>query len=139
MSQAGHRPKAAKWGLLCLFLLAAPAVAAKAPAGDPVKGKQLFAKCSLCHNVDSKAPKMGPSLENIAGRKAGTLPGYAYSPAMKTAKLSWTPQNLDKFLAAPRSVVPGTKMVFPGMTAAVERANIVAYLASVSKTKAAKR
>lgn len=78
---------------------------------------------------------MGPSLENIIGRKAGTVAGYVYSPAMKAAKLSWTAENLDKFLATPRAIVPGTKMVFPGMSAAAERANIVAYLASASKTK----
>ena len=105
------------------------------PMPNAVDGKTIFARCSACHSADPGATKIGPSLADVVNRPAGSLAGYAYSPAMKSAGLIWTPANLDKFLTAPRNVVPGTKMGFPGLSSAGDRDNVIAYLQSISKTK----
>jgi cytochrome c len=140
-----QRNKTATRGLLALVAGLAvsmpPVSVAHAQArGDAVKGKQAFVRCSVCHTVDGKTSKLGPSLGNVLNRRAGTFAGFArYSAGMKSSKITWTPQNLDKFLAAPRTVVPGTTMVAPGVTVAADRTNIVAYLTSVSAPPPAKR
>lgn len=114
--------------------LAAIAPGAQAQArGDAAKGKAVFARCGVCHSVDPAQKKMGPTLANVVNRRAGTIAGFKYSPAMKGSKMSWTAQNLDKFLAAPRTVVPGTSMASPPVANAADRANLIAYLSSVSK------
>lgn len=119
--------------LALVALLAAQASVVHAEAApDAANGKKLFVKCALCHNADSPAAKLGPSLQGIVNRKVAIVAGYAYSPAMKAASLSWTKQNLDKFITAPGKMITGTKMVFAGIGAANERADIIAYLESVS-------
>ena len=116
-------------GLAALAVQPAP-VAAQAPGGDAVAGKVVFARCMACHSVVAGQNKLGPSLAGVIGRKAGTVAGYAYSPAMKAAPISWTPAKLDAYLTAPRAVVPGTKMIFAGMPKPADRANVIAYLAN---------
>lgn len=97
-------------------------------AGDAGKGAALFqSHCAMCHAPESGA---APSLDGVVGRKAGTLPGFAYSPAMKASGLTWTPANLDAFLDDPGKKVPGTMMMIPGPDPA-ERADIIAYLATL--------
>jgi cytochrome c len=102
-------------------------------AGDPIKGKAVFVKCMICHTVEPGTNKLGPSLNGIVGKPAGSTAGFNYSPAMKTAKMSWTPANLSKFLANPRAAVPGTKMIFAGLPSPDDRANVIAYLAKPTK------
>lgn len=122
--------------LVSLGVVAATAPAQEARAqrgGDPVKGKQVFVRCSVCHSVDPQAKKLGPTLANVVNRRAGTVPGFRYSPAMKASKLTWTPQMLDKYLSNPKALVPGTSMVAPPVAAPADRANVIAYLTSVSK------
>ena len=102
-----------------------PAVA----AGDPVFGGKLFIQCRACHTVGAAERNgIGPNLNGIVGRKAGTRDGYVYSPAMAKAGIVWTPANLDRFLAKPSAVVPGTKMAFAGVAAQKGRDDLVAYL-----------
>jgi cytochrome c len=93
------------------------------------KGKLLFMRCAACHNVKQGAPnKLGPNLAGIVGAKAGAVEGFRYSPAMKKANVTWDEGTLDKWLARPASVVPGTSMIFAGMPKPEERQAIIAYL-----------
>ncbi len=111
---------------------AAPQVAAAMPPsmnhGDPVAGIQVFKKCQACHSLDAGRNLVGPSLHDLAGRKAGTLAGFNYSPAMKNSNITWDAKSLDAYLAAPAQVVPGNKMPFPGLKTDHDRADVIAYL-----------
>lgn len=114
---------------LVLFALAAPVLAASPSSkGDPVHGQQLFARCAACHTVGQSGGKIGPSLNGVVGRKAGSVPGYAYSPAMKASGLKWDVPTLARFLQGPSKAVPGTKMFFPGFPSPQDQADVAAYL-----------
>lgn len=97
-------------------------------AGDPVKGKTVFARCAICHTVEPGKNKLGPTLANIVGSKAGEVPGFNFSPAMKASKVVWTPDALDKYLTNPRTFMPGNRMIFAGLPKPEDRANVIAYL-----------
>jgi cytochrome c len=97
-------------------------------AGDAEAGKTVFKKCGLCHNIEPGKNKIGPSLFGVVGRESGSAPNFNYSEAMKNFKHQWTPQELDTYLADPRQVVPGTKMIFPGLKDEKERQDVIAYL-----------
>ena len=116
----------------------APAVAAAPP--PVVKVAQTatmerpasFAMCQTCHSPREGDPhRVGPNLHGIVGAKAGGKAGYTYSDAMKSSGLVWTRDRLDAFIAAPRAVVPGTKMVIAGPRDAAKRQEIVDYLATL--------
>jgi len=96
--------------------------------GDPAKGEKVFAKCKACHTTEAGKNKIGPSLAGLFGRKAGTVEGYTYSDAMKNYGVVWGEDTLFKYLENPRGVVPGTKMVFPGIKDAQDRTDLIAYL-----------
>jgi cytochrome c len=120
-------------GLIAVGMVAgipASRSAGAAPAGDAAAGKTVFARCAICHSVVAGQNKIGPSLAGVIGRKAGSVPGFAYSPAMKGANLTWTPEELDAYLINPRAKVPGTKMIFAGLPKPADRANVIAYLAN---------
>jgi cytochrome c len=109
--------------------LALPMAAqAQDAAGDAAKGKQVFAKCQACHSVEAGTNKLGPSLHGVVGRTSGTLDGFKYSDAMKNANLTWDEATLDKYLSNPKGLVPGTKMVFPGLPKEEDRLDVIAYL-----------
>jgi cytochrome c len=72
---------------------------------------------------------MGPTLFAVVGRKAGTVPGFNYSPALQSSGVVWTPDNLDKWLTSPREFVPRSRMSFAGIHTAADRADLIAYLA----------
>lgn len=97
-------------------------------AGDPQKGQQVFKQCALCHTTEPGKNKIGPSLAGVVGRESGTVPNYSYSDAMKNFKHKWTPEELSTYLEDPRKVVPGTKMIFPGLKKPEDRENVIAYL-----------
>ena len=95
-------------------------------APDPAHGRELFAeRCAACHALDSN--KLGPMLAGVVGRKAGSAAGYNYSAALKTAGLVWSTDNLDRWLADPRTFIPGVKMPVRVLDAPSRR-DIVAYL-----------
>jgi cytochrome c len=103
------------------------AVAPSARAQD--SGGVLFKRyCAICHSVEPGKNKIGPSLYGVVGRKAGSVPGYSYSDANKKSGITWTEAELDKYLTDPRRVVPGTKMLFPGLKDAGQRKAVIAYL-----------
>ena len=102
-------------------------------AGDAAKGQTVFvSKCKMCHAVGATAKAgVGPVQNNLIGATAGSRPGFNYSPAMKEAGekgLIWTEENVDKFIENPKAVVAGTKMGFPGLKDAQDRADVIAYL-----------
>jgi cytochrome c len=110
---------------------APPAAAVAAPSGDAVRGEKRFrAVCGTCHTLDPAKKSIGPHLKGVVGRKAGTVPGFMYSAGMKSSGLTWTPAQLDPYLAKPAAVVKGTKMVNI-VANAKDRADIIAYLATV--------
>ena len=109
--------------------LALPMTAqAQDAAGDAAKGKQVFAKCQACHSIEAGTNKLGPSLHGLIGRTSGSIDGFRYSDAMKNAHLTWDEATLDKYLANPKTLVPGTKMVFPGLPKEEDRLAVIAYL-----------
>jgi cytochrome c len=85
--------------------------------------------CRTCHTLKEGDNRLGPNLHNIIGRKAGSVPDYNYSSAMKDADLTWDRGTLDRFIANPDQVVRGNKMKpYGGLTSAEERAKIIAFL-----------
>lgn len=100
--------------------------------GDPVAGKRVFVKCLACHVVTEGQNRVGPSLYGIVGRSAGSIPGFAYSPANKNSGITWTEEIMFAYLKNPQAYIPGTKMVFPGLPSGQDRADVIAYLKSVN-------
>ena len=107
--------------------------ATPALAQDAAKGKIVFARCALCHDVKPGPKKMGPNLAGLFGRTSGTMAGFAYSPAMQKAKIRWDAKTLDTFLTKPSALVPGNRMAFAGVPKADDRANLIAYLKAETK------
>jgi cytochrome c len=99
------------------------------PAGDAAKGAMVFTQCSACHTVGPGAQKsIGPVLNGVLGRRSATSAGYRYSGPMRNAALVWDEPTLARFLRGPERMLPGTKMVFPGLTSDQEVADVIAYL-----------
>lgn len=97
------------------------------------KGAAVSKKCAACHNfAEGAGPKVGPDLYGVVGRKVASTEGFNYSEAMKAKGGTWTPEALNTFLTNPKAAVPGTAMGFAGLPKAVDRANIIAYLNSLS-------
>ncbi|MEJ2625362.1 MAG: cytochrome c family protein [Pseudolabrys sp.] len=114
------------------LLLLLPSMASALPPGNPAKGKQIFNTCHICHNLGPNATiKIGPPLNGVVGRPWASWPGFAYSAGLQKGKKAgnvWTVARLDKWLTNPRADVPGTKMIFPGLQTAQQRADVIAYL-----------
>jgi len=105
------------------------ASAGAAAAQNPAAGEKVFAKCKICHQVGETAKNfVGPVLNGVVGRPAGTYPGYNYSEANKTSALTWDEATLKVYLKNPKEKVPGTKMVFPGLPSDDDIANVIAYV-----------
>ena len=109
---------------------AGPAFAEVFAAADAAAGEKVFAKCKACHKVDG-SNGTGPHLNGVVGRAPGTVDGFGYSDAMKAVTTAWTPEHMDEFLTNPKKVVPGTKMGFAGLPKVQDRANVIAYLATM--------
>jgi cytochrome c len=95
------------------------------PPGDPIRGETVYQVCMGCHSLDED--DVGPHHRGVVGRVAGTVPGYAYSPALKNSHIVWKPDTLDRWLTNPQALVPGAKMFF-AMPSARDRADVIAYL-----------
>ena len=125
--------------------LAAAAIVAAGPAvasdlGDVARGKELFGKCSGCHQVGQGAEnRIGPHLNELFGRRAGTVEGFNYSKAFERAGgkgLEWHADTLAVFIANPKSLVPGTRMSFGGFDDPKDQADLIAYLRDFSASPA---
>ena len=102
-------------------------------SADPKRGQQSTKACQTCHTFEKSGPnKIGPNLWGVVGRKKGTEGGFAYSDAIKSKGGEWTVDDLNKFLTSPRGYAPGTKMSFAGMQRENQRADVIAYLNSLS-------
>mgnify|MGYP005852993349 CR=1 FL=1 len=116
------------------FLVAAVSPAA---AQDAENGEQVFRKCRACHQVGEGAKNtVGPQLNNVVGRPAGSVEGYNYSKANKEAGaggLVWTEENLMKYLENPRAFMPKNKMAFAGLRDEQDRKDVIAYLKKFSE------
>ena len=113
------------------LLASALLVAAAAPAWaqDAAAGEKDFLVCRACHQIGPGAKiAVGPVLNGVVGRKAGTYPGFQYSDANKNSGIVWTSDQLDKYLTNPQAVVPHTKMIYPGLKDDQKRKDLIAYL-----------
>ena len=100
-----------------------------AHAQDAAAGEKVFTVCRACHQIGPNAKiAVGPVLNGVVGRKAGTYPGFAYSDSNKNSGLTWTPEELNTYLENPQKVVPHTKMVFPGLKSEQQRKDVIAFL-----------
>ncbi|HVZ01079.1 MAG TPA: c-type cytochrome [Dongiaceae bacterium] len=109
-----------------LALLAGATPIAARAEGDAVHGRQIYeSRCIACHSPD--ANRVGPMHRGVFGRKAGTVAGYAYSNALKSAGVVWNDQTLDRWLTNPQAFIPGQKMNFK-VASPEDRADVIAYL-----------
>ena len=142
-----HAPEPEKQGFAIEVAEAAGSgAAAEAPAApaeslgtllasaDAAKGQTVFKACAACHDVSKGGPnKVGPNLWGIVGRMHGVHEGFAYSDAMAALKdKPWSYEALNEFLVNPKAAVPGTKMAYGGLKKDADRANLLAYLATLS-------
>ncbi|WP_147124243.1 c-type cytochrome [Shimia ponticola] len=120
--------------------LGATSAQAEAVQGDAAAGEKVFAKCSGCHQVGSGAKhRVGPHLNGIFGMAAGSHEEFRYSKAFQrlgSTGLEWHADTLDAFLENPRAMSRGTRMSFPGVKDADDRANLIAYLRTFSDNPA---
>jgi cytochrome c len=101
-------------------------------AGNAANGADLFNRCAVCHSVTKGGGnRIGPNLFGIVGSKAGTYPGYSFSPAMQKSGIVWTEAMLTNYLVSPSTVVPGNKMPFAGFEKPQQAADVAAYLATL--------
>lgn len=132
----GVTPMIRSMALSALALLAISG-AASAADGDAANGEDVFRKCRSCHDVGADAKnKIGPVLNGLIGRKAGTVEGFKYSEANKKSGESgtvWDEKTLLKYLEDPRGMIPGTTMAFAGLSDEQDRLDVVAFLKQHSK------
>ena len=103
-----------------------PGVAA---AQDAAAGEKVFAKCKVCHQVGETAKNLvGPELNGVVGRPAGSVAGYNYTEANKNSGLTWDEATLKEYLKNPKAKVPGTKMIFAGLPKDQDIEDLIAYL-----------
>jgi cytochrome c len=109
-----------------MLVLAAVLAVGVAAAADSEHGKEVYGRCLACHALEYD--RVGPRHCGLLGRRAGSVPGFAYSEAMKRSKIVWNEKTLDRFLADPPKTVPGTAMTYAGVPDAKDRADLIAYL-----------
>lgn len=109
--------------------------AVMAADGNAEAGAKVFNKCAVCHSIKDTAKKVGPTLNGVVGRTAGTLEGFRYSKAMVDAGqggLVWTEADLAEYVTAPKTKVPGNAMAFGGLKDPQDVADVVAYIKTFS-------
>lgn len=114
--------------IAALALVGVGSALAQGAAGDPVRGKSVYARCAACHDLNTGATRLGPSLKGVMGRTSGTMPNFNYSQAMKDKAIVWDATSLDAYLAAPSKTIPGNRMAFPPLANPQDRADLIAFL-----------
>jgi cytochrome c len=100
-----------------------------ASAQDAAAGEKTFAVCKACHQIGETAKNaVGPVLNGIIGRPAGTYPGFNYSDANKNSGLTWDEATFRDYIKDPRAKIPGTKMIYPGLKDEQKTSDLLAYL-----------
>jgi cytochrome c len=117
-------------GALATAISAALAAALASIAQSRPAAGASFNQCAVCHSIDG-SNGTGPTLQRIIGRRSGTVPGFRYSRAMKSAAIVWDEATLDRYLTDPQGLVPGNIMPFAGVADAAQRAEIIAYLGTL--------
>jgi cytochrome c len=109
-------------------------IAARLAHADATRGVAAARPCLACHSIEKGGPsKTGPNLWDIVGRAPGAVAEFAYSDAMKAkAGEPWSYETLDQFIADPKGYLPGTKMSYPGLKPSDARADLIAYLRTLS-------
>jgi cytochrome c len=116
-----------RWSMITVAL--ACVISGRAVAQDVAVGEKTFVVCRACHQIGPNAKNaVGPVLNGVVGRPAGTYPGFNYSTANKNSGLTWDEATLQKYLANPQAVVKGTKMIFPGLKDPAKVNDVIAYL-----------
>jgi cytochrome c len=114
---------------IVLTAIAVIASAEPALAQDLAAGENSFKKCLPCHSVGADAKnKVGPVLNGLEGRKSGSVDGYNYTDANKNSGITWDEATFKEYITSPRAKIPGTKMVFAGISNENERTSLWAYL-----------
>jgi cytochrome c len=129
---ARHRSAAAV--VLAAALAGLPSARAAAEAGDWKRGEAVYSRCLACHAL--ARDRVGPRHCGLLGRRAGSVPGFAYSKAMRDSGIVWDEAALDHFLENPMAAVPGTTMGYAGVKDAGERHDLIAWLRHAGRTKA---
>ena len=112
-----------------IIVALACSVSIRAVAQDVAAGEKAFVVCRACHQIGPTAKNfVGPVLNGVVGRPAGTYPGYSYSSANKNSGLTWNEETLQKYIANPQQVVKGTKMIFPGIKDPAKVNDVIAFL-----------
>ena len=119
--------------LLYATALVAAVVSTALADGDAARGEKRFEECAACHSVERRSNGIGPSLHGVFGRKAGAIPEFRYSPALRRSGITWTPESLDSYIADPQKAVPANRMPYAGMLGAADRADLIAYLERATK------
>jgi len=101
--------------------------------GDPHAGEAVYARCQACHSLAYN--RTGPMHCGLLGRRAGSVPGFTYSGAMKRSQTVWSKKTLDRFLTNPMKVVPGTTMGYAGVKNKKERTDLIAYLVQANSSE----
>lgn len=116
--------------VIALLLWALPAAAQNVQMGE-----EIFRRCAMCHEIGAGAVnRQGPQLNALFGRRAGSVPGFPYSQALREAGdagLIWTPETVAEFIARPKHFEPGTGMIFPGLRNPADVGDVIAYLQSL--------
>ena len=94
-------------------------------------GEKLWRACASCHKLEAGANGTGPYLYGVVGRDKGSVEGFNYSDTLASMEGDWTPENISGFLANPKEYAPGNKMSYRGMSDIEDRANLIAYLATI--------
>jgi cytochrome c len=107
---------------------------AGSPEPDVARGEILSLACQACHTFASGGAQLiGPNLHGVFGRRAGSVPEFEYSPALRAANIVWTPEALDTWLADPVGFLPGTTMAFTGYQSPYDRRDLITYLLNATK------
>ncbi|MBV2150705.1 c-type cytochrome [Sphingobium sp. AS12] len=117
--------------LAAVVAAGATAISTEASADSIPVRPAGFSQCAGCHSTEAGKTVFGPSLSSVSGRRAGSLPGFAYSTALKSSGLTWNAKALDRWLTSPQQTVPGTRMPFAGISDPVVRKSVVDYLLSL--------
>jgi len=128
------RMNALRAAALVVLAATVPLAVSALPPGDPARGEKIYGRCMACHSIDRD--RTGPRHAGLFGRRAGSVPGFPYSAAMKKAGeggLVWNEQTLDKFLRNPTKFIPGTRMGYAGVKDDQERADLIAYLKEATR------
>jgi cytochrome c len=106
-------------------------------AGNPAQGQRVFGACAACHSLRPDQNMTGPSLADLWGRKAGSLPSFnRYSPALKSANITWNDKTLEEWIKDPQHLVPGNDMTFAGIKDDRQRADLLAFLKQATQSGA---